>query len=91
MNKGYFIVFCFIITFLIGGTSVYLMEDQEYLEANLAIKEANEAKIEANMKEIERLENEIEYQGSKEFVEKIAREELGFVMKDEIIFNVKRD
>lgn len=42
--------------------------------------------IDENEKTIAGLESDIEYHSSKEFIEKTAREKLGFVMPDEIVF-----
>ena len=47
------------------------------------------AKKESIMEEIESLENEKEYVGSDEYVEKVAREKLGWAKDDELVFKKK--
>ena len=47
------------------------------------------AKKESIMEEIESLENEKEYVGSDEYVEKVASETLGWAKDDELVFKKK--
>ncbi len=89
MNKANIFICFFIVAVMITLTTYNILEDREYINQKIEERDMNAARIEAGEKEIERLTKEIEYRGSREFIEKIAREELGFVMKDEIIFNVK--
>lgn len=80
---GMTIIFMICITF----TGFYYVSQNN----NIANKYTEEQmtldnQIKANQKSIDELNSNIEYQASKEFIEKTAREKLGFVMKDEIIF-----
>lgn len=55
-------------------------------QAKLNEMEANEAKIQKLSQEVESISKEIEKSDSPEFVEKIARDELGMIKPREVIF-----
>lgn len=80
---GMTIIFMLCITF----TGLYYVGQNKniaskYLEEQMSL----DNQIKANQKSIDELNTNLEYQASREFIEKTAREKLGFVMKDEIIF-----
>ena len=64
---------------MILNQSQVINEQKEQQEALLRQKESLEAEIHA-------LENELEYIGSDEYIEQMARERLGWVKEDEIKF-----
>ena len=53
-----------------------------------AQKEDLEKQIEEENKKKEEYNNQMEYYSTDEYIEKIAREQLGLVMPDEIVFKV---
>ncbi len=53
-----------------------------------AQKEDLESQIEEENRKKEEYNNQMEYYSTDEYIEKIAREQLGLVMPDEIVFKV---
>jgi len=54
-------------------------------------KEKIESRIEEENKKKEDYNNQMEYYSTNEYIEKIAREQLGLVMPDEIVFKINND
>ncbi|MEA4971928.1 MAG: septum formation initiator family protein [Candidatus Metalachnospira sp.] len=54
-------------------------------------KETIENRIEEENKKKEDYNNQMEYYSTDEYIEKIAREQLGLVMPDEIVFKINND
>lgn len=54
-------------------------------------KEALETRIAEENKKKEDYNNQMEYYSTDEYIEKIAREQLGLVMPDEIVFKINND
>jgi len=84
-HKGIHISFFIVLAMLIYAVIMLLnqsrvIENQNEREADLVRQqEALEAEIDA-------LENELDYIGSEEYIEKIARERLGWIKEDEVKF-----
>ena len=84
-HKGIHISFFIVLAMLIYTVFMILnqsriIEKQNDREADLLRQQ------EALEAEIDSLENELDYIGSEEYIEKIARERLGWVKEDEIKF-----
>lgn len=81
----------FIITILI-----FLMFGVQGYQLNRLIKRVDEQigadrkELEDSKKQLNKLENEITKMDTPEYIEKIAREELGMVKKDDIVFREKK-
>lgn len=86
MKHNYFLpVMVFIcITFCITLNSYN--ENKEFMSSYIAQLDDLNAQIDSNNEIIEGLQTDISYYSSQEFVEKIAREKLGLVKDNEIIF-----
>lgn len=85
-TKAKFRLIHFIILFLIVYVAIVFNHQRKLLNNLDSKKEINEAKIEELEKEIEDLNEEIENSETLEFVEKVARDELGMVKPREIIY-----
>jgi cell division protein FtsL len=85
-KKGKFRLIHFIILFLLIYVVIVFNHQRKLLKNLDAKKKMNEAKIEELKKDIEALNKEIESSGTLEFVEKVARDELGMVKPREIIY-----
>ncbi len=82
LNKFYFITMIFIIL----SFSTYLFYKYDTLLAyNNKINELNK-KIDLANEENEELKYQTEYKNSEEYIEKLARDKLGMVKNNEIIF-----
>ena len=84
-RKGIHISFFIVLAMLIYAIIMLLnqssvIKDQKEREADLLRRQ------EALEMQIHSLENELEYIGSDEYIEKIARERLGWIKDDEIKF-----
>lgn len=84
-EKYSFIYFIFILVFTFSGV-FYLI-----YQHNLLISYENqvlslEELIEDSLEEQKELTSQIEYKNSAEYIEKLAREQLGMVKSDEIVF-----
>ncbi len=84
-RKGIHISFFIVLAMLVYAIVMLLnqsrvIDEQKEREADLLRRQET---LEA---EIHSLENELEYIGSDEYIEKIARERLGWVKEDEIKF-----
>lgn len=84
-SKGNFIYFAFMFIFILGGSFYLIYKYNNFLEYNNQILML-EQEIQAANEEKQELLNQMEYQTSNEYIEKIAREQLGMVKSDEIIF-----
>lgn len=85
--KNKFLMLTVICMFCITLSTVYYISQTKAKTAVFASElEQLETTIKENERKIEELHSDIEYQSSKEFIEKTAREKLGFVMSDEIVF-----
>ena len=85
-TKAKFRLIHFIILFLIVYVAIVFNHQRKLLNNLDSKKEINEAKIEELEKDIEDLNEEIENSETLEFVEKVARDELGMVKPREIIY-----
>jgi cell division protein FtsL len=84
-NKGFRLIHLVIIALLVYVAIVY--NHQRNLMKDLNTKKSeNLAKLEQLEKDIDALNKEIEKSGTLEFVEKVARDELGMVKPREIIY-----
>ena len=82
LNKFYFVTMIFIIL----SFSTYLFYKYDtLLEYNDKINELNK-KIDLANEENEELNYQTEYKNSEEYIEKLARDKLGMVKNNEIIF-----
>ncbi len=82
----FFLIIIFLttsITFFVVSNNILVLDKykKEHQQIKKTIKE-NEEKILA-------LNNHIDFQDTDEFIEKIAREQLGFIKDDEFIFIIK--
>lgn len=81
-NKLYFVTMAFVI---LSFSSYLLYKYDNLMEYNEKIQQLNEEINKANKKN-EELKYQTEYKNSNEYIEKIAREKLGMVKNNEIIF-----
>ncbi len=77
------LVLLLVLTFIFAY--VFVMQYIEYRKISLQVAEYNEL-IEQEKKETERLNEQLLYAESDAYIEKIAREQLGFVYPNEVIF-----
>lgn len=86
MRNSYLIPVIVLISAVFFATSVFCIKNKKDMNNYYTeLSDLNKTIIE-NSKELERINEDIEYNSSKEYIEKVAREKLGFVMEDEIIF-----
>ncbi len=81
--------FTFTIVFILITFSLtvnYYFQNKKFMSSFVAEANSLDQTISDNEKLIESLDADISYNSSKEFIEKIAREKLGLVMEDEIVF-----
>ncbi len=81
--------FTFTIVFIIITFSLtvnYYFKNKKFMSTYVAEVNALDQTIAINQQLLESLDADISYNSSKEFIEKIAREKLGLVMEDEIVF-----
>ncbi len=64
----------------------YYFKNKEFMSTYVAELNTLDSQIESNEQQLKDLNADLSYQSSSAFVEKIAREKLGLVMQDEIIF-----
>lgn len=69
-----------------GATLNYYIQNKKFMSSYVAELDSLNSTIEKNEKTLQTLQSNLEYNSSKEFIEKVAREKLGLVMNDEIIF-----
>lgn len=81
-NKLYFLIMIFII---LSFSSYLFYKYDSLVNYNNKIKELN-IKIEKANKENEELKYQMDYKNSDEYIEKLARDKLGMVKNNEIIF-----
>ncbi len=81
-NKLYFITMFFIV---LSFSSYLFYKYDNLMEYNEKIQQLNE-EIDAANKKNEDLKYQTEYKNSNEYIEKIARDKLGMVKNNEIIF-----
>ena len=75
-----FLVLFFSISFIIQNSKIkYYKQVEADLQQQVLIEQKN----------IEDLQKELEMNGTDEFYEKIAREELGMIMPDEMVYYIK--
>lgn len=79
-------LFHYVIFFLFIYITVVFWKQESLLNELEAKREENLLEVEELEKEIENLEKEIENSDTLQFVEKVAREELGMVKPREIIY-----
>lgn len=85
--KNNFVVLTFIFMVCISLSTFYYVNKSKEVALTFTTElNTLDSTIEANEKTIAGLKSDIEYHSSKEFIEKTAREKLGFVMPDEIVF-----
>lgn len=84
-RKGIRLIHVFLI-FLVIYVTIVLNHQRNLMKNMNAKKEQNQVEIDKLKKDIEELNKEIENSDSLEFVEKIARDELGMVKPREIIY-----
>lgn len=81
-NKLYFITMFFVV---LSFSSYLFYKYDNLMEYNEKIQQLNE-EIDAANKKNEDLKYQTEYKNSNEYIEKIARDKLGMVKNNEIIF-----
>nr|WP_317356837.1 septum formation initiator family protein [uncultured Tyzzerella sp.] len=81
-NKLYFITMFFVV---LSFSSYLFYKYDNLMEYNEKIQQLNE-EIDAANKKNEELKYQTEYKNSNEYIEKIARDKLGMVKNNEIIF-----
>ncbi len=82
INKFYFITMIFII---LSFSSYLFYKYDNLMQYNEKIKQINK-EINAANKKNEELKYQTEYKNSKEYIEKVARDKLGMVKNNEIVF-----
>lgn len=82
INKFYFITIIFII---LSFSSYLFYKYDNLMQYNEKIKQINK-EINAANKKNEELKYQTEYKNSKEYIEKVARDKLGMVKNNEIVF-----
>ncbi len=75
----------FILIFILSTSVVVINQHKLYTREKNIQNELNE-KIDNQKKTQDKLEKELHYKLTDDYVEKVAREKLGLVKKDEIIF-----
>lgn len=85
-KKRRFRLFHLICIFLLFYVSIVFIHQQKLMKSLEAKKTENMLEVKDLEKEIKQLEKEIENSDSLEFVEKVARDELGMVKPKEIIY-----
>lgn len=85
-TKGKFRLIHLIIIFLVIYVGIVFNHQRELLKNLEAKREISEATIKELEADIDALYDEIEMSGTLEFIEKVAREELGMVKPREIIY-----
>ncbi len=81
--------FTFTIVFVLITLSLtinYYFNNKKFMSTYVSEVNSLDQTIANNQKLLESLDSDIAYNSSKEFIEKIAREKLGLVMEDEIVF-----
>ncbi|MDF2613236.1 MAG: Septum formation initiator [Clostridia bacterium] len=83
------------ITFIITGIIIMVLSVQGYQLSKLIKRVDNQIIIDkkelaAGKKELEKLENEVTQINTPEYIEKVAREELGMVKEEDIVFREKQ-
>ncbi len=68
------------------GTLHYYIQNKNFISSYVDESLALDKTIEENNETLQTLDEDIAYHSSDEFIEKVAREKLGLVMDDEIIF-----
>lgn len=86
IRKGRFRLIHLIIIILVVYVTIVFNHQRKLLNNLDSKREINEATIEELEEDIDALNDEIEMSGTLEFIEKIAREELGMVKPREIIY-----
>ena len=85
-NKNFSKFYFFVMVFMVLSFSLYLFyKYNSLLKYNEKIAELNTS-IEVAKKESRELNKQKEYKKSDEYIERIARDKLGMVKKNEIIF-----
>ncbi len=85
--KNKFLTFTIIFVCITSfGTLNYYLKNKNFMASYVQESLDLDKTIEENSKTIEDLNNDINYHSSSEFIEKVAREKLGLVMEDEIVF-----
>lgn len=82
INKFYFITMIFII---LSFSSYLFYKYDNLIQYNEKIKQINK-EINAANKKNEELKYQAKYKNSKEYIEKVARDKLGMVKNNEIVF-----
>ena len=82
INKFYFITMIFII---LSFSSYLFYKYDNLIQYNEKIKKINK-EINAANKKNEELKYQAKYKNSKEYIEKVARDKLGMVKNNEIVF-----
>ena len=77
---------CFIVMILLVSLSVQSHGLKEKLNVYAAQKEELQQKIDSETARTDEIKKLEEYKNTKEYVEEIAKDKLGLVYKDEIIF-----
>lgn len=72
-----------------GGVFRPVLKERESLEAEKAALEARRAELEARLRELKEMQERLE--SDPRFVEKIAREDLGYAKEGEIVFKFVED
>ena len=67
-----------------------LFQFRTYIELKSQMDEL-ESKIETEQKKKEEYNNQMDYYTTDEYIEKIAREQLGLVMPDEMVFKIDKN
>ncbi len=86
MRNNFFVFSLIFISLTFFITINYYFNNKEFMSSYVSELETLEQTIIENEQLIKDLESDITYNSSKEFIEKTAREKLGFVMPDEIVF-----
>ncbi len=68
------------------GTLHYYIQNKNFISSYVDESIALDKTINENNEILDNLNSDISYHSSDEFIEKVAREKLGLVMDDEIIF-----
>ena len=82
INKLYFLIMIFMI---LSFSSYLFYKYNSLINYNMKIDEINK-QIDTALKKNEELKYQAEYKNSNEYIEKIARDKLGMVKNNEIIF-----